>query len=253
MFEGRFVGEFMPADTGRLRIGRLMTDPRPPMSPPEPRGALTSVRPSVAPVLLRYGATALVAFALFGLILAISGRIDRLVPGHPGLDAGQHVRAVGSDRHDGPTGADRARRGDPSRVGLINVGGEGQLIMGACLSTWGALTFAGLPAWSLLPIMVLLGMIGGAAWACHPRSSAGARPGQRDDLVAAAEPGRRPDRLIPHLRLLAFANGHEQDRGFVRVGPSAQASRHAHRPGPGHGGGAPGPVLVRHALHPLGS
>ena len=29
----------------------------------------------------------------------------------------------------------------PSRMGLINVGVEGQLYMGAALATWGALTF----------------------------------------------------------------------------------------------------------------
>jgi len=56
----------------------------------------------------------------------------------------------------------------PARVGLINVGGEGQLYMGACLATWGALTFGALPAWLLLPIMILLGMVGGAAWALIP-------------------------------------------------------------------------------------
>jgi len=56
----------------------------------------------------------------------------------------------------------------PSRVGLINVGGEGQLYMGACLATWGALTFDTLPAWALLPLMILLGMIGGGLWAFIP-------------------------------------------------------------------------------------
>ena len=40
--------------------------------------------------------------------------------------------------------------------------------MGACLATWAALTFAELPAWLLLPIMALLGMLGGAAWAWIP-------------------------------------------------------------------------------------
>src|SRR5512137_2012936 len=33
----------------------------------------------------------------------------------------------------------------PSRLGLINVGGEGQLYMGAWLATWGAITFVSLP------------------------------------------------------------------------------------------------------------
>lgn len=56
----------------------------------------------------------------------------------------------------------------PSRVGLINVGVEGQLYMGACLATWGALTFSQLPGWVLLPLLVLLGMIGGALWAFIP-------------------------------------------------------------------------------------
>ncbi len=56
----------------------------------------------------------------------------------------------------------------PSRIGLINVGGEGQLYMGAGLATWGALTFDTLPAWALLPLMILLGMIGGGLWAFIP-------------------------------------------------------------------------------------
>ncbi len=56
----------------------------------------------------------------------------------------------------------------PSRVGLINVGGEGQLYIGAAFATWGALTFQDLPAWILLPLMILLGMLGGALWALVP-------------------------------------------------------------------------------------
>lgn len=56
----------------------------------------------------------------------------------------------------------------PSHVGLINVGGEGQLYMGAWLATWGALTFTPLPPWILLPLMMLLGMIGGSLWAFIP-------------------------------------------------------------------------------------
>lgn len=56
----------------------------------------------------------------------------------------------------------------PSRVGLINVGGEGQLYIGAAFATWGALTFQQLPAWLLLPLMMVLGMIGGALWAFIP-------------------------------------------------------------------------------------
>ena len=56
----------------------------------------------------------------------------------------------------------------PSRIGLINVGVEGQLYMGACAATWGALIFSSAPAWILLPVMAIFGMLGGALWALIP-------------------------------------------------------------------------------------
>jgi general nucleoside transport system permease protein len=56
----------------------------------------------------------------------------------------------------------------PARIGMINVGGEGQLYMGAWLASGGALALSGFPAWALLPLMTLLGFIGGAAWAAIP-------------------------------------------------------------------------------------
>jgi simple sugar transport system permease protein len=56
----------------------------------------------------------------------------------------------------------------PARVGLINVGGEGQLYIGAAFAAWAALSFQDQPAWILLPVMVILGMIGGALWALLP-------------------------------------------------------------------------------------
>jgi ABC-type uncharacterized transport system permease subunit len=56
----------------------------------------------------------------------------------------------------------------PSRVGLINVGGEGQLYMGAWLATAGGLSFPQLPSWLLLPLMAVLGFAGGALWALGP-------------------------------------------------------------------------------------
>src|SRR5512145_2060070 len=45
----------------------------------------------------------------------------------------------------------------PSRIWLINVGGEGQLFMGALFATWGAIHLDHLPAWLLLPAMAGLG------------------------------------------------------------------------------------------------
>ena len=56
----------------------------------------------------------------------------------------------------------------PARLGLINVGGEGQLYMGACVATAGALHCSSLPAWLLLPLMTALGFAGGAIWALLP-------------------------------------------------------------------------------------
>jgi simple sugar transport system permease protein len=56
----------------------------------------------------------------------------------------------------------------PARLGLINVGGEGQLYMGAWMASAGALFFPGLPAWILLPLVICLGFLGGAMWAAIP-------------------------------------------------------------------------------------
>ena len=52
----------------------------------------------------------------------------------------------------------------PAKIWLINVGGEGQLYIGAIFATWGALTFGHLPGWLLLPLMVALGFLGGGLW-----------------------------------------------------------------------------------------
>lgn len=56
----------------------------------------------------------------------------------------------------------------PARLGLINIGGEGQLYMGGWLATWGALSFPHLPAALLIPVMVLLGFLGGGLWGALP-------------------------------------------------------------------------------------
>ncbi|MSQ12260.1 MAG: ABC transporter permease [Dehalococcoidia bacterium] len=53
----------------------------------------------------------------------------------------------------------------PARVGIINVGAEGQFYLGAWAATGVALFLTGLPAWSVLPLMTLAGFAGGVAWA----------------------------------------------------------------------------------------
>lgn len=56
----------------------------------------------------------------------------------------------------------------PTRIGLINVGGEGQLYMGAWAATAGALALADQRAFVLLPLITLLGFVGGGIWALIP-------------------------------------------------------------------------------------
>jgi general nucleoside transport system permease protein len=63
----------------------------------------------------------------------------------------------------------------PARIGLINVGGEGQLYMGAWLATAGALAFPHWPAVILLPALMLLGFVGGGVWALIPGALRAAR------------------------------------------------------------------------------
>jgi simple sugar transport system permease protein len=53
----------------------------------------------------------------------------------------------------------------PARMGLINVGAEGQLYMGAWLATAGELAFSNQPAFVLLPLLTALGFVGGGLWA----------------------------------------------------------------------------------------
>ena len=119
--------------------------------------------------IVRYAMMVLFVLLLFGLILLILGK-----------DPIQSYRDIFSATFGSAYGFSEVIVGMtpilitalavalPSRAGLINVGGEGQLYMGACLATWGAIAFDHLPSWALLPLMLLLGMLGGALWAFIP-------------------------------------------------------------------------------------
>ncbi len=50
------------------------------------------------------------------------------------------------------------------RANVINIGGEGQMVMGALLATTTALSFPDLPPVLLIPMVLLGGAIGGAFW-----------------------------------------------------------------------------------------
>lgn len=54
------------------------------------------------------------------------------------------------------------------RGGVINIGGEGQLVLGALAATWLGLTFPDWPGWLLVPLAMLTGFLAGAVWGGIP-------------------------------------------------------------------------------------
>ena len=54
------------------------------------------------------------------------------------------------------------------RAGLFNIGGEGQLYIGAFLCAWVGITFRGLPPLLMLPLCILAAAVGGALWGVVP-------------------------------------------------------------------------------------
>ena len=133
------------------------------------RGLAAARSSAVLRISARYGAITAVALAVFAVVLLVSGKdplkafadtfrftlasaygfSELLVRMTPLLLAAVAVAL-------------------PARLGLINVGGEGQLYMGALAASAGAFLFPGAPAWILLPVVLVLGFLGGAAWAAIP-------------------------------------------------------------------------------------
>ena len=54
------------------------------------------------------------------------------------------------------------------RGGMINIGGEGQMILGGLAATIAALAFPNWPSWVIIPFCLLLGFLAGAAWGYIP-------------------------------------------------------------------------------------
>ncbi|MEY3408172.1 MAG: hypothetical protein RL038_1233 [Actinomycetota bacterium] len=50
------------------------------------------------------------------------------------------------------------------RVGLFNIGAQGQLLTGALASAWAGFTFTSLPGFLLVPVAILFGALAGAMW-----------------------------------------------------------------------------------------
>ena len=54
------------------------------------------------------------------------------------------------------------------RCNVINIGGEGQMIVGALLATWVGLNFKGLPGWMMIIFAMLAGSFCGSLWGGLP-------------------------------------------------------------------------------------
>ncbi len=54
------------------------------------------------------------------------------------------------------------------RASVINIGGEGQIILGALMATWFSLQFRTWPGWLLLPATIIMSFMAGAAWGFIP-------------------------------------------------------------------------------------
>jgi simple sugar transport system permease protein len=55
-----------------------------------------------------------------------------------------------------------------ARSSLFNIGAEGQLYFGAVFATWVALRLSSLPTFLLLPLILLMGFVGGGLWGLIP-------------------------------------------------------------------------------------
>lgn len=54
------------------------------------------------------------------------------------------------------------------RGGMINIGGEGQMILGGLAATTAALALPDWPSWAIIPFCILLGFLAGAFWGFIP-------------------------------------------------------------------------------------
>ena len=127
------------------------------------------IKKSMTETLLRYLVIILFTFTIFGLVLFIAGKnpIRAYADTFTSIFGSFYgfselwVQMI-------PIMLTAVAVALPSKMNLINVGGEGQLFMGGWLATWAALSFQGLPKIIFIPVLMLFGFIGGALWAAIP-------------------------------------------------------------------------------------
>ena len=106
------------------------------------------------------------ALSVFALLLLVSGRdpADALLEAWNGVIGSSFgLSEVGVTMI--PLVLTALSTAVPTRVGLVNVGGEGQLYIGALTATGVALFFPTGHTWLMLPVMALAGCAGGGLWA----------------------------------------------------------------------------------------
>lgn len=127
------------------------------------------IKKNMAETLLRYLVIILFTFTVFGLVLFIAGKspIRAYADTFTSIFGSFYgfselwVQMI-------PIMLSAVAVALPSKMNLINVGGEGQLFMGGWLATWAALTFPGLPKVIFIPVLMLFGFLGGVLWAAIP-------------------------------------------------------------------------------------
>lgn len=109
------------------------------------------------------------------------------------------------------------------RTGVINIGGEGQIIAGAILSTVVALAVPGLPRVILVPLVLVAGAIGGGIW--------GAIPGA---LKAYAQVNEILSTIMMNIVAAQFLSFLLQDllieEGAIKIQQTKRLSENSHLP-----------------------
>lgn len=124
-----------------------------------------NVGPLSVGALLRFGSALLIAMLVFAAIILSDGinplsTLQLMWDASVGTEFGRTevlVKVI-------PFGLCALAVAIPARVGLINVGGEGQFYIGAWAAS-GAVLYLGAPGWALIPVAFVAGAIGGGAWA----------------------------------------------------------------------------------------
>lgn len=124
-----------------------------------------NIGPVQVSTLLRFGVAVAIAMLAFSLIILWEGTnpletLRVMWDASVGTDFGRTevmVKLI-------PFGLCALAVAIPARVGLINVGGEGQFYIGAWAAA-GAVLYSGAPDWALIPLAFVAGALGGGAWA----------------------------------------------------------------------------------------